>query len=57
MFGFTAIISLTPEAGGTRYHALAMHRSPEIRAQHDEMGFHEGWGTVAGQLDALAQGI
>ncbi len=57
MFGFTAIISLTPEAGGTRYHALVMHRSPEIRDQHQAMGFHEGWGTAAGQLDALAKDL
>lgn len=54
MFGFTAIISLVPEGDGTRYTARAMHKSPEVCKQHADMGFHDGWGTVAGQLDALA---
>ena len=57
MFGFTAIIALTPEAGGTRYHARAMHKSREIRDQHEAMGFHAGWGAAAAQLEALARGL
>jgi uncharacterized protein YndB with AHSA1/START domain len=40
--------------GGTHYTAIARHRTPEICAQHKEMGFHEGWGIVADQLDAYA---
>lgn len=57
MFGFTAIITLTPEGSGTRYHARAMHRSREIRDKHDDMGFHEGWGSVTAQLDALSAAL
>lgn len=49
-FPFTAIISLEPTASGTRYRAVAVHGSPEIKAQHEEMGFHEGWGAALDQL-------
>lgn len=54
----TAILLLSdaPE-GGTTYTAIARHRSPETRKTHEEMGFHEGWGTVATQLETYAQGL
>lgn len=42
------------EGGGTRYRAMARHWSAEDRASHEQMGFHEGWGKAADQLDALA---
>lgn len=51
--GFTAIITLAAEGTGTRYTALARHRSPEERKLHEEMGFHQGWGTAADQLGQL----
>lgn len=52
----TAIIDLEDAAtGGTRYTATARHRSAEARKQHEEMGFFDGWGTVADQLDAYAK--
>lgn len=44
----------TPE-GHTHYVARALHRSAEDKAQHEAMGFHEGWGAAADQLVALAQ--
>jgi len=31
-------------------------RDQVIMKQHEEMGFHEGWGAVAGQLADLAEG-
>ncbi len=40
--------------GRTKYTATAMHWTEEARAQHEQMGFHEGWGQVADQLNALA---
>ena len=40
--------------GRTLYTARARHWSVEDRETHEKMGFHEGWGTVAGQLAALA---
>jgi uncharacterized protein YndB with AHSA1/START domain len=54
----TAILTLADLGGGrTRYVAVARHRSPETRKTHEEMGFHDGWGTVASQLEAYAQGL
>ena len=43
--------------GRTRYTAVARHRSKEAAESHRQMGFHDGWGTVAGQLEAYAQGL
>lgn len=47
---FTAILTMEPHGSGTRYTAIAVHRDEAGRKQHEEMGFHEGWGTVAGQM-------
>lgn len=47
---FTAVITLEPHGSGTRYSALAIHRDEEGRKQHDEMGFHDGWGKALDQL-------
>jgi uncharacterized protein YndB with AHSA1/START domain len=51
----TAIITLADHADGTTYHAHVMHKSNADRNTHDELGFHDGWGTVAGQLAALVE--
>ena len=54
-FAFTAIVTFEDAGEGrTRYRAVAMHASREDRDTHEKMGFHEGWGTVAGQLGAVA---
>lgn len=50
----TLILTFEDEAGGTRYTARARHWSAEDRANHEAMGFHEGWGRCADQLAALA---
>ncbi|MGE4250101.1 MAG: SRPBCC family protein [Parvibaculaceae bacterium] len=47
---FTAYLLLKDEGKGTRYTAMAIHRDEAGRKQHEEMGFHEGWGTVLDQL-------
>jgi uncharacterized protein YndB with AHSA1/START domain len=47
---FTAILELTPTEGGCRYRAIAVHQDPDGAKQHEEMGFHDGWGTVVDQL-------
>lgn len=54
----TAILQLsdTPE-GGTRYTAIARHRSSKARKTHADMGFFDGWGTVVTQLEAYAKGL
>jgi uncharacterized protein YndB with AHSA1/START domain len=43
------------EGGQTRYTAGARHWTAEAKAQHEAMGFVEGWGKVAEQLAALAE--
>ena len=47
---FTAVLELTPNGGGTRYKAVAIHGSDETRKSHEAMGFHDGWGTVVTQM-------
>ena len=51
----TAIITLADHAEGTEYNAYVMHKNPADRAMHEELGFFDGWGTVAGQLAALVE--
>jgi uncharacterized protein YndB with AHSA1/START domain len=54
---FAAIITLESAGKGTKYSALAMHRNPESRKKHEEIGFHEGWGKALDQLVALVKGM
>lgn len=54
----TAIITLEDMGGGqTRYTALVRHRSKDAADSHRDMGFHDGWGMAADQLEACAQGL
>ena len=54
----TAIIEFEDtEDGGTLYTATARHRTAEARQSHEDMGFIDGWGTVATQLEAYAQSL
>lgn len=41
--------------GRTRYTATALHWTAEDMRAHQEMGFEQGWGTVADQLEAVAR--
>lgn len=50
----TAMVQLADEDGGTRYIARALHADQAARDRHVEMGFIEGWGIVAGQLETYA---
>ncbi|MEX2642860.1 MAG: SRPBCC family protein [Acetobacterales bacterium] len=52
---FTAVVTMEDHPDGTLYRALAMHKDDADRKKHEDMGFHEGWGTVAGQLEQIAQ--
>jgi uncharacterized protein YndB with AHSA1/START domain len=54
-FSFTAIIALEALGQKTRYIATAMHRDEAGRKEHEEMGFHEGWGAALDQLVAHAK--
>ena len=53
----TTIIELIPDGSGTLYRATALHNDTAARGRHEEMGFHDGWGTVAEQLDRLSAGL
>ena len=51
-----ARIELEPTADGkTKYTATASHWNEAAMKQHVEMGFHEGWGQVADQLNEIVQ--
>ena len=52
---FTAIVTFADEGGKTRYIARALHWTVEDRENHEKMGFHEGWGQCADQLEAVAK--
>jgi uncharacterized protein YndB with AHSA1/START domain len=49
------IFSFTPEGSGTRYRAAARHWDEAAMQQHAQMGFIDGWTTVANQLAELAE--
>lgn len=54
-FPMTAVMTLEDAPGGrTLYRAVALHKNEADRDTHDQMGFHEGWGTCASQLEDLA---
>jgi len=54
----TAILTFEDIGNGrTRYTAIARHRSKETADNHKQMGFFDGWGTVATQLEDYAQGL
>jgi uncharacterized protein YndB with AHSA1/START domain len=51
----TAVVTLADHAEGTDYRAHVMHKSPSDRDMHEQLGFYDGWGTVAAQLAALVE--
>ena len=54
----TAIVTFEDAGPGrTLYRAVARHRNAEMAKQHADMGFQDGWGTVATQLEAYAQSL
>ena len=55
---FTAIVTFADAGNGqTAYRAVALHRNEADKATHENMGFHDGWGTVARQLEEYAQSL
>jgi uncharacterized protein YndB with AHSA1/START domain len=55
-FPLTAIVTFADAGNGkTAYKAVALHANESDREKHEQMGFHDGWGTVAGQLELYAQ--
>ena len=57
-FPMTAIVTFADAGGGkTAYKAVALHKDEADREKHEAMGFHDGWGTVAGQLGDYAKSL
>ena len=57
-FVFTAIMTLADAGGGrTLYRVVVLHKDRADRDMHAEMGFHDGWGTCAAQLEEVAAGL
>lgn len=51
----TGIFTMTDEGTGTRYTARALHNNAEDAKKHADMGFEEGWGICAAQLESFAR--
>jgi uncharacterized protein YndB with AHSA1/START domain len=57
-FPFTAVVTFTDAGNGkTQYKAVALHKDSADRETHENMGFHDGWGTVATQLEEFARSL
>src|SRR5690349_5614044 len=53
---FTGIVTFEDAGNGeTLYVARVRHWTDEAAEQHRAMGFHEGWGVCAEQMEALAK--
>lgn len=51
----TAIVEFEPAPGGkTKYTARARHWDADDLKAHEQMGFHDGWGQCAQQLEEVA---
>jgi uncharacterized protein YndB with AHSA1/START domain len=48
----TVELDFEEEGGKTRLTANVRHWSSEDRKRHEEMGFHDGWGTAWTQMEA-----
>ena len=57
-FAMTAVITFADAGDGkTAYKAVALHKDAADRETHKNMGFQDGWGTVAGQLEQFARAL
>jgi len=46
----TGMILMEAKGAKTKYTAMAMHKDESTRANHEKMGFHDGWGKALDQL-------
>ncbi|WP_437968120.1 SRPBCC family protein [Sorangium sp. So ce260] len=51
----TVILTFEDQDGKTKYTARALHWTVADREAHEQMGFHEGWGQCAAQLEAVVR--
>ena len=53
---FTGVLTFEDaDPGKTKYTARARHWTAEAKAQHEQMGFLQGWEICARQMEALAK--
>jgi uncharacterized protein YndB with AHSA1/START domain len=53
----SGVITFEPDGDGTLYRAVVFHANAETKAKHEAMGFHDGWGAAAAQLEELAKTV
>ncbi|MCG6145663.1 SRPBCC family protein [Leptospira bandrabouensis] len=53
----TAFVTMERIGKATKYKALAKHKDPETRKQHEDMGFMDGWGAALDQLVAFTKNL
>lgn len=51
----TAEVTFADHPDGTDYRIVVRHGDAAARARHEELGFSDGWGSVADQLALLAE--
>lgn len=51
----TAEVTLRDHVDGTDYRIIVRHGDPAARKRHAELGFTQGWGTVADQLTRFVE--
>jgi uncharacterized protein YndB with AHSA1/START domain len=51
----TAAVTFGDHPEGTDYRVVVRHADAGSRTHHEQLGFADGWGTVTGQLAALAE--
>ncbi len=57
-FPMTAVITFADAGNGkTHYKAVALHKDATDKQTHEKMGFQEGWGTTASQLEEHARSL
>jgi uncharacterized protein YndB with AHSA1/START domain len=56
---FLTFVLTFDDAGGgkTKYTACLLHWTAADREQHEQMGFHQGWGQCTNQLAALVESM
>lgn len=51
----TAILTFEAEGEGTLYSARVLHKNAADGRKHEDMGFHDGWGTAIDQLATIVE--
>ena len=53
----TVILTFEPEGAKTRYAVRVRHWTAADRQTHEQMGFYQGWGLCADQMEALVKAM